>query len=62
MELTEKADDVVILSTPDPFETVGWWHADFPQSEDEEVAQFPASGSGSRNIKTLNGTSYPISF
>ncbi|MDD5623833.1 MAG: phosphoribosyltransferase family protein [Candidatus Peribacteraceae bacterium] len=35
--LKEKADGVVVLATPEPFEAVGLWYGSFPQIEDEEV-------------------------
>lgn len=35
--LRHKADDAVILASPEPFEAVGKWYAEFPQVEDEEV-------------------------
>ncbi len=35
--MTELADDVVCLSTPEPFYAVGLWYEDFEQTEDEEV-------------------------
>jgi predicted phosphoribosyltransferase len=33
------ADDVVCLSTPEPFTAVGLWYDSFPQTSDEEVAE-----------------------
>lgn len=39
VKLTERADDVLILSAPDPFDSVGLWYEDFPQIEDAEVLQ-----------------------
>jgi putative phosphoribosyl transferase len=35
--MTDLADDVVCLSTPEPFYAVGLWYEDFEQTEDEEV-------------------------
>jgi predicted phosphoribosyltransferase len=35
--LRKKADEVVVLATPEPFEAVGLWYGAFPQIEDEEV-------------------------
>jgi len=35
--LGKKADKVVALATPEPFEAVGLWYSAFPQIEDEEV-------------------------
>ncbi len=35
--LRKKADDVIILATPEPFDAVGKWYVDFPQVEDDEV-------------------------
>lgn len=36
-QLKEKADEAIILATPEPFEAVGLWYREFPQIEDEEV-------------------------
>lgn len=36
-ELKKRADAVVVLATPTPFNAVGAWYRDFPQVEDEEV-------------------------
>lgn len=36
-ELRDEADQVVCLRTPEPFEAVGLWYADFSQTTDEEV-------------------------
>jgi len=33
----KKADEVIILATPEPFEAVGKWYKDFQQVEDDEV-------------------------
>jgi predicted phosphoribosyltransferase len=35
--MTDLADDVVCLATPEPFYAVGLWYEDFEQTEDEEV-------------------------
>lgn len=35
--LQEKADEVVVLATPTPFNAVGQWYLEFPQVEDDEV-------------------------
>jgi putative phosphoribosyl transferase len=37
--LNEEADEVCVLTTPEPFFAVGQWYADFPQVSDEEVVQ-----------------------
>lgn len=34
-----EADEVVCLSTPEPFEAVGAWYADFSQTTDDEVRE-----------------------
>lgn len=36
-ELRTEADDVICLSTPEPFEAVGLWYDDFTQTTDDEV-------------------------
>ncbi|MBI3331693.1 phosphoribosyltransferase [Candidatus Peregrinibacteria bacterium] len=38
-ELRKRADEVVILATPSPFNAVGQWYLEFPQVEDAEVLQ-----------------------
>ena len=38
------ADDVVCLRTPEPFQAVGLWYADFTQTTDEEVHAILARG------------------
>lgn len=43
MRLQEKADEVITLATPEPFEAVGLWYSEFPQIEDEEVLRLLAS-------------------
>ena len=35
--LSREADEVVVLSTPEPFFAVGQWYLDFDQVDDEEV-------------------------
>jgi putative phosphoribosyl transferase len=35
--MADLADDVVCLSTPEPFYAVGLWYDDFEQTEDDEV-------------------------
>lgn len=47
------ADELVCLSTPEPFMAVGLWYGEFPQTTDEEVAallttaaEFEPRGSG----------------
>jgi len=37
-----KADDVVCVSTPEPFRAVGLWYEDFSQTTDEEVRELLA--------------------
>jgi putative phosphoribosyl transferase len=38
-ELRQIADDVVCLSTPEPFNAVGLWYEDFSETSDEEVTR-----------------------
>ena len=40
------ADELVCLSTPEPFTAVGLWYREFPQTSDEEVADLMASAAG----------------
>jgi len=35
--LSEEAEEVVCLETPEPFYAVGQWYGDFPQTRDEQV-------------------------
>jgi putative phosphoribosyl transferase len=42
--LKEKADEVIVLATPEPFEAVGLWYRQFPQIEDEEVLKLLSAG------------------
>lgn len=39
LRLRDEADDVVCLSTPEPFNAVGLWYRVFDQTTDEEVQQ-----------------------
>jgi putative phosphoribosyl transferase len=36
-ELKMEADEVVCVSTPEPFFAIGLWYEEFPQTTDEEV-------------------------
>jgi len=38
-KLRKAADDVVVLSTPEPFNGVGQWYQDFSQTTDDEVRE-----------------------
>jgi putative phosphoribosyl transferase len=44
--LSEDADDVVVLETPEPFFAVGQWYRDFPQTSDDEVVSLLGSARG----------------
>jgi predicted phosphoribosyltransferase len=35
--LAQEADDVVVVDTPDPYLSVGWWYQEFTQTTDAEV-------------------------
>jgi putative phosphoribosyl transferase len=37
--LSEEADEVVCLATPEPFYAVGQWYGDFPQTQDDQVVR-----------------------
>jgi predicted phosphoribosyltransferase len=39
-KLRKAADQVVVLSTPEPFHGVGQWYQDFAQTTDDEVREF----------------------
>jgi len=43
------ADEVICLTTPDPFEAVGQWYEDFAQTTDEEVEQLLAASHRDRD-------------
>ena len=45
--LREEADDVVVLSAPDPFSAVGEWYRSFRQTSDREVVDALARGARS---------------
>jgi predicted phosphoribosyltransferase len=38
-EMREVCDEVVCAATPEPFNAVGLWYRDFPQTSDEEVRE-----------------------
>lgn len=38
-KLSKEADEVVCLTTPEPFFAVGQWYGDFPQIKDEQVIE-----------------------
>lgn len=38
-KLSKEADEVVCLTTPEPFFAVGQWYGDFPQIQDDQVVQ-----------------------
>ena len=45
-ELARDADDVVCVSTPEPFYAIGQWYDDFSQTSDEEVVRLLAEARG----------------
>jgi predicted phosphoribosyltransferase len=45
LELSEPADRVVCLATPEPFLAVGHWYDDFSQTTDEEITRLLAANS-----------------
>jgi putative phosphoribosyl transferase len=47
--LGEDADEVVCLSTPEPFYAVGLWYRDFRQTSDEEVVRLLADADRSNS-------------
>jgi putative phosphoribosyl transferase len=53
------ADEVVCLSTPEPFTAVGLWYDDFPQTSDDEVAALlstPTTRRGQRPVPGPGGS------
>jgi erythromycin esterase-like protein/predicted phosphoribosyltransferase len=56
------ADEVVCLSTPQPFRAVGLWYEDFSQTSDDDVRGFlelarrPPSASGPGTLRALTGS------
>jgi putative phosphoribosyl transferase len=46
--LATEADEVRVLTTPEPFHAVGQWYADFPQVSDERVVELLSSGPAQR--------------
>src|SRR6202048_4664667 len=72
-EMKTRADDVICAVTPEPFQAVGRWYRDFPQTTDEEVrdllarASTPQKGkiaegptADSALVKALRETAYPL--
>jgi erythromycin esterase-like protein/predicted phosphoribosyltransferase len=72
-EMKTKADDVICVITPEPFQAVGRWYQDFSQTTDEEVeallsqrnvpdnsrvTEMPTADSAL--IKALSETAYPL--
>lgn len=59
--LAERADRVVCLTTPDPFGAVGYWYADFTQTDDVEVRRLLhlASLERSAPVQAAAGTATP---
>lgn len=51
-ELRELADEVICAAMPSPFQAVGLWYRDFPQSSDEEVRDLLARANASRRPGT----------
>jgi putative phosphoribosyl transferase len=39
IEIRKEVDELVCLSTPEPFYSVGTWYEDFPQTSDNEVLE-----------------------
>lgn len=48
-ELRDRADDVVCALTPEPFDAVGRWYADFSPTTDEEVRDLLARAARQRS-------------
>ena len=44
--LSEEADEVLALATPQPFYAVGQWYADFPQVSDQQVVDMLTRSAG----------------
>jgi erythromycin esterase-like protein/predicted phosphoribosyltransferase len=70
--LREIADDVVCVSTPEPFEAVGLWYEDFSQTTDDEVRTVLERGSRDTPVRRvgepardavdiLRGRAWPLS-
>jgi erythromycin esterase-like protein/predicted phosphoribosyltransferase len=71
-EMKEAADDVICGMTPEPFEAVGRWYADFSQTSDEEVRDLLAQPGDSKKsdavqnpgdaalIEALQAASFPL--
>jgi putative phosphoribosyl transferase len=38
-ELSDVADEVVCVATPEPFHAIGQWYRDFRPTTDDEVAE-----------------------
>lgn len=55
-ELKSEADEVVCLSMPEPFMSVGYWYEDFEQVEDNEVTELLQKAFEKRENRRANST------
>jgi len=53
-QLREVADEVICPSTPEPFEAVGLWYANFEQTSDAEVRDLLDRSASRRPVEVLN--------
>jgi putative phosphoribosyl transferase len=58
-ELAAEADEMVCLSTPQPFYAVGQWYEDFGQTSDEEVTSLLEEAERTRPPVTIDISSHP---
>lgn len=54
--LRDVADDVICVSTPEPFSAVGLWYVDFSQTTDEEVRQLLSRANAGAITTTTRST------
>ena len=54
--LRDVADDVICVSTPEPFSAVGLWYVDFSQTTDEEVRQLLSRANAGATTTTTRST------
>ena len=59
-ELRHVADGCVCILTPEPFEGVGRWYADFSETTDDEVRQLLAAARSRESADAAEGVEYMV--
>jgi predicted phosphoribosyltransferase len=55
-QLQKDVDEVICARTPEPFQAVGQWYADFSQTRDEEVTELLNRAAHHRRLRGLSGS------